>query len=304
MNNYIMRFFIFQVISLVLSDVVGDQLDMIASGPTQPNFSSAEECFKIINKYKLLEKIPTTIIEFIQKKIDSGEKPAIPTDSWPGTTSLIGSNDFATTIACSKAAELGYFPFLMGNSLEGEANSVGLMFGKLAKFASLSFTSQPNNSRLKTLQSDLISKFDLSKSTLVNVNSLITRAFTAGRGICIVSGGETIVNVKGTGTGGRAQQMVLSAAVLLDQLSFTNCHVEFLSGATDGIDGSSDAAGAVVNTEFIKEAQAMGLDPELYLNNNDSYNLFKTVDKGRSLVVTGLTGTNVMDIQILIVKPL
>ncbi|KAL5015435.1 hypothetical protein ScPMuIL_009705 [Solemya velum] len=290
-----------KVISLVLSDVVGDQLDMIASGPTQPNFSSAEECLKIIEKYDLGNKVPTSIIEFIQKKVESGVRPAVPSDTWPGTTSIIGSNDFATTIACSKAAELGYFPFLMGNSLEGEANTVGQMFGKLAKFISLSFTSQPNNSRVKALQAELIGKFDVPKSTLSSISSLISKAFSAGHGICLVSGGETVVNVKGTGTGGRAQQMVLSTAVQLNEFSFTNCHVEFLSGATDGMDGSSDAAGAVVNPDFIKQAQLMGLDPELYLNNNDSSNLFKAVDKGSSLVVTGLTGTNVMDIQIMIV---
>ena len=115
-----------------------------------------------------------------------------------------------------------------------------------------------------------------------------------GDKICMISGGETVVTVTGNGKGGRNMELALSFAIEIEGMD----GITFLSAGTDGTDGPTDAAGAIVNGNTILKARDMGLDPLEYLNNNDSYNLFSKID---SLLVTGPTGTNVMDIQIVLI---
>jgi glycerate-2-kinase len=111
----------------------------------------------------------------------------------------------------------------------------------------------------------------------------------------LISGGETTVIVKGSGKGGRNTELALSFAMEIEGVD----GITFLSAGTDGTDGPTDAAGAIVDGQTITKAKSLGLDPQVYLDNNDSYNFFKETD---SLIITGPTGTNVMDIQVVVVE--
>ncbi|MBA3071891.1 MAG: glycerate kinase, partial [Nitrospirae bacterium] len=112
--------------------------------------------------------------------------------------------------------------------------------------------------------------------------------------ICLISGGETTVTVKGNGLGGRNMELALSFAIEIDGID----GITLLSAGTDGTDGPTDAAGAIVDGQTVARAKAIGLDPGTYLENNDSYNFFKQINE---LFITGPTGTNVMDIQIMVI---
>lgn len=113
--------------------------------------------------------------------------------------------------------------------------------------------------------------------------------------VCLISGGETTVTVKGNGTGGRNMELALAFAMEIEGID----GITLLSAGTDGTDGATDEAGAIVDGETIAKAKSIGLDPEEYLDNNDSYNFFKKIGE---LFFTGPTGTNVMDVQIMVIE--
>ena len=128
-----------------------------------------------------------------------------------------------------------------------------------------------------------------------------------GSPLCLISGGETIVKVKGKGKGGRNQELALSAALFLHSLqkiSNDSGQISFLSAGTDGIDGPTDVAGAIIDNYTIEHAEKQGLNATQHLENNDSYNFFLRFNDGVNFVKTGHTGTNVMDIQLLLIQPL
>ena len=126
--------------------------------------------------------------------------------------------------------------------------------------------------------------------------------------VCILAGGETTVQLQGTGKGGRNQELALRVGLGLHRArgveasGLGRCDVVFLSGGTDGQDGPTEAAGAFCSPELVAEALQEGLDAETFLSNNDSYTFFSQFQRGRHLLVTGLTGTNVMDIQLILIR--
>ena len=248
------------VLSLLLSDVIGDNLDVIGSGPTAPDASTFATARAVIAKYGLLDMIPASVRE----RLDAGVQGNLPDTPKPGdpvfrrTRNLvIGSNRLAVNAAAAKARELGYRPLVLSTTIEGETRDVARMHAAIAR---------------EVLESGRPVK----------------------RPACLISGGETTVTLRGAGVGGRNQEFALAAAGDLAGLA----DVVVLSGGTDGTDGPTDAAGAIADGATLSRAAALGLDAAQYLAENDSYRFF---DPLGDLLKTGPTGTNVMDVRLLLV---
>lgn len=243
------------IVTLIISDVVGDYLNTIASGPTAPDPSTFQNAWEIFKKYKLMDRIPTNVGAHIEAGI-AGNLPETPK---PGEyifdhvqNIIIGSNP-QTAIAVQRAAKgFGFTTLLLTTTLQGEASKVGQSLSESAKFL-------------------LASSPDISRPA------------------CLIAGGETTVSIRGTGKGGRNQELALGAVTNLSG----DESIILVSLATDGVDGPTDAAGAVVSNQSYKIGLSKGLNPNEYLANNDSYHYFE--DLG-DLIKTGPTLTNVNDL--------
>ncbi|MBC8553447.1 MAG: glycerate kinase [Candidatus Brocadiales bacterium] len=246
------------LITLILSDVVGDPMDIIASGPTVPDESTFEDAYKILQKYSLEDKMLNSVYTFLRNgkmgKIE--ETPKNGNEIFDNTQNVIvGSNKIALEAAEKRAGEMGYNAIILSSLVEGESREVAKFFAAIVKEVSRTGTPVPKPA-------------------------------------CIIAGGETTVTIKGKGKGGRNQEFALSAAMEIE-----GCEgVVILSAGTDGTDGPTDATGAIVDFNTCKDARKkFRLSPEEYLNKNDSYTFFK---KTGEHLVTGPTMTNVMDIMI------
>lgn len=238
--------------SLILSDVIGDELDVIGSGPTVPDKSTFKDAWDILTKYNLTNGYVHSVVQHLRDGIE-GKIPDTPKEGDRHLINahniIIGSNAIALKAAAGKADELGYHAFIVTDRLQGEASFIGHMLAK------------------KAIE------------------------YTGPRPACLLYGGESTVRVKGNGLGGRNMELALAAGI--EMLSHSN--ITILSAGTDGTDGPTDAAGAVVNSAIMKKALQNNYDPEKYLRNNDSYNFFAPL---QALIKTGATQTNVMDIML------
>jgi len=250
-----------KVISLILSDVIGDPLDVIASGPTSPDRSTFADALGIIDKYSLGGRIPGKILDILMKGAQ-GEIPDTPKEGDPlfrnVENRIIGSNRKAIEAAKREAENKGFRAEVLTSELRGEAREKGEWLAKIA-VRECSSLSGPAEKK------------------------------------CLIAGGETTVTVKGDGLGGRNTELALAFAKAIKG----SRGITLLSAGTDGTDGPTDAAGAVVDGESITKAERLGLNPDSYLSNNDSYNFFKQTG---DLLITGPTGTNVMDILIVLIE--
>jgi len=245
------------VISLILSDVVGDPLDAIASGPTAPDETTFKDAVSVLEKYNLWEIAPGSI----KKRLEDGLEGKVTETPKPNDkifrkvhNIIIGNNQIAATAACKKARNLGFNTLLLSTKIEGEAREVGVVFASIVK-------------------------------------EIIASGNPVTKPAAIILGGETTVTVKGGGKGGRNQELVLAASLKIHKLK----GVVIASIATDGLDGPTDAAGALADGQTLERARKMGLDPKEYLADNDSYNFFSKLG---DLIFTGPTGTNVNDITV------
>ena len=242
------------VLSLIISDIIRDPIEFIASGPTYPDSTTFIDAKEVLIKYNLWSKVPLSVIKIINNGI-TGKIPETPKKDEKSFSNvynyIIANNDIACNAAEEKAEELGYKTMLLTTCLEGDAKEKG--------------------------------KYLTEKA--LNFHSYAKK-------IIFISGGETTVKIKGVGIGGRNQEMVLSS---INKIS--NRRLVFSSFATDGIDGSSDAAGAIADSYSYTRATDNKLDPFLYLEDNNSYEFFKNLGDN---LITGPTGTNVMDIQLII----
>lgn len=250
-----------QVVALIISDIVDSPLELIASGPTVPTNTSGEDALRILKKYGL--PVDKSLIEVLTSR---GEGTPTTCDNY-----LIGDNTMALSAAKKEAESLEYLTIIASSRLTGDARSIGkdmvkIVNGEVPEALGLE----------EDVKKELIG---LPKDTPV----------------CVLFGGETTVSVKGSGKGGRNQEMVLAAAIALRG---AQRETVFLSAGTDGIDGPTDAAGAVTDRYLAERQKSKGLDAQMFLDNNDSYNYFK--DEPYCHVRPGHTGTNVMDIQALV----
>ncbi|EDO37891.1 predicted protein, partial [Nematostella vectensis] len=279
-----------KVVTLILSDVIGDPLDIIASGPTVPDQSNPRDCLEIFRKLKAEEKVPKSVMQYLQGMADQPKPESQNNREFANVHNvLVGTNRIAVKAAAAEAANLGYTPIIASTTLEGEAGEVGKSFANLA---SIALTGNPIPGNSPVADKDLTSE------------NVINQIKGAQKPLCVIGAGETTVTIKGTGKGGRNQEMVLSSALLMQQaqqIFSKEDGVVFLSAGTDGQDGPTPAAGALATPSQVNEATKHGLSAQEFIDNNDSYTFYSNFLNGRDHVVTGLTGTNVMDIQVLLV---
>jgi glycerate 2-kinase len=236
------------IYAIVLSDVIGDRLNSIASGPAYPDMSTSDEAFKIIKKYGLSisDSVKNVIMMETPKEIDNCE-------------TVVTANVSTLCRAARKTAQkLGYNTLVLTSTLNCEAKEAGRFMAAIAR--------------------------ELKNGT-----------FGIKSPCAIIAGGETVVRIVGIGKGGRNQELALSAAIGIDGLD----DIVICSVGSDGTDGPTDAAGGVVDGKTAERIRNSGILPEVYIDNNDSYNALK---ESNDLILTGPTGTNVNDLIILLCK--
>ncbi len=225
------------LLTLIVSDVVGDRLDVIGSGPTVPDASTYADCLRIIQHYGLSGKLAENIVSILENGA-SGSRSETPRADDPvfekSYARIVAANGTALEAARGKAASLGYNTIILSSMIEGDTRAAARLLSSVAKEAKKSG------------------------------NPVRPPA-------CILSGGETTVVVKGAGKGGRNQEFALEAA--LDIAGMENTVV--LCGGTDGTDGPTDAAGGIVDGQTIQRAEKQGINAETFLENNDSYHFLQ-----------------------------
>lgn len=245
-----------RVLSLILSDVTGSPLDVIASGPTVPDPTTFADALAILARYHLLARVPANVRTHLEAgtagRLSETPKPADPLFH-AVTNILVADNVQAVEAAAASARSLGFNTSIVSTSLEGEARDVGERLARMAR-----------------------EEVEQGKPLPLPA--------------CLLFGGETTVTVKGNGVGGRNTELALSAALHLRGLG---PRVLLASLATDGGDGSSPSAGGLVDGTTIERGDRLGLDVQTFLDNNDSYTY---LDRVGDAIMTGPTGTNVNDI--------
>ncbi len=228
------------VLTLIISDVVGDALDRIASGPTTADPTTFQDAWSVLDYYQLLDRVP----ENVRTHLSDGLLGKISETVKPGdqvldkvTNLLVGNNSMVAQAAAQEATSLGFTARVIDSSVEGEACEVGRRLAEQARV-------------------------------------LLAERGVAHKLSCLIAGGETTVTVHGTGLGGRNQQLVLGAVSGLSGAD----RLLMLSLATDGGDGPTDAAGAVATNQTYTRGLSLGLDPHSFLENNDAYNYFAPLE--------------------------
>lgn len=248
--------------ALVLSDVVGDRMDVIASGPVSPDPTTFGDALRVLREAGVADRVPGAVI----RHLEAGREGRVSETPGPGApcfdlvrTRIVGNVETAARGAMEAAAARGYRTRLLSTTLTGEAREVGRRLGRLAR---------------RTREGD----------------------GPVAPPACLVAGGETTVTVTGDGKGGRNQEVALGAALEIRGVE----DVLVASVGTDGVDGPTDAAGARADGTTVERARARGLEPADALERNDAHPFFRALD---DLLVTGPTGTNVMDVQLVLVRP-
>ncbi|MBM3735186.1 MAG: glycerate kinase [Acidobacteria bacterium] len=248
------------LVVLMLSDVIGDSMDVIGSGPAVPDHSTFADAAAILRKFTLWDRIPASVCTRIEQGM-AGAVEETPKEGDPAFARaqnlVVGSNQLAVDAAAAKAKELGYRVLKLSTFIEGETRDVAGVHAAIAR--QIHATGEPLRPPA-----------------------------------CILSGGETTVAIRGGGLGGRNQEFALAAATGIEGLPRTLV----LSGGTDGSDGPTDAAGAIVDGGTVELARKAGLDARDFLARNDSYHFFDPIG---GLIRTGPTRTNVMDVRIVLV---
>jgi len=247
-----------RVLTLAVSDVVGDDLSVIASGPTVPDESTFADSLRVLSVRGGVDLYPQEVVSHLQRGV-AGEIPESPKKGDPrmarAVAHVIGPQRAAIDGARKAAEALGYHVDVVPEPVTGEARVT-------------------------------------ARSHLAMVSGTLG---SMPRPLCVISSGETTVTVVGRGKGGRNQEFALAMAPLLDTVG---SNVVATSIGTDGIDGPTDAAGAVVDPTTLRRAEAQGLEPQTFLDNNNAYEFF---DRLGDLIHTGPTNTNVGDLQIILI---
>jgi hydroxypyruvate reductase len=248
------------IITLILSDVIGDDLSVIASGPTVPDPSTFADAWRVIEDFNLIDQLPDSI----RRRLLAGKQDQIADTPKPGDalfervqSVIIGSNARAALAAQAAAKHLKLNTLLLSTSIQGEAREVARVAAAIAQ-------------------------------EIYRYNRPVAKP------ACVICGGETTVTVKGNGLGGRNQELALAAALAIDGLPDTL----IAAFGTDGTDGPTDAAGAIVTGKTVGRGRTIGLEAAAYLADNDSYHFFQPLG---DLILTGPTGTNVNDLLFIIV---
>jgi hydroxypyruvate reductase len=243
------------VVTLILSDVVGSPLDVIASGPTAPDPTTFDHAWGIIERYRIADDIPDSIRQHLSRGVSgSVEETPKPGDPELATVQnvIVADNARAALAAAQRADGLGLNTLLLSTYIEGEAREVARVLAGLAK-------------------------------------EIAAHDRPVARPACLVLGGETTVTVRGSGKGGRNQELALAAALAIQGMD----NVLIASLATDGSDGPTDAAGGLVDGTTVTRGAALGLSAQTALDDNNAYPYLQRVG---DLMITGPTNTNVNDL--------
>ncbi len=255
-----------RLLTLLLSDVIGDKLDVIASGPTAPDASTFLYALEVIAKYELADKMPPRVMAHLQQGAEEGIAETAKADDacFAQTRNVVvGALALALQAVAARARQLGLPTRIISAELQGEAREAAQLLAQTAR------------------------------DTLAGMQP--------GEQCCLLCGGETTVTVRGKGLGGRNQELALAFALAIEGLH----GVTLLSAGTDGSDGPTEAGGAWVDGDTAAEARALGIDPQRYLDDNDSCHFFRRYDvaaAGQHHFITGPTGTNVMDMQLILIE--
>lgn len=255
------------ILTLALSDVPGDRLEVIGSGPTGGDKTTFADAWAVIEKFGLKGRVPVRVREFLERGLAGREGETLKEDDprlAHSTFLVIGNNASALAGARTEASAMGWSVEVSAVPVQGEAR---------------------------------IAAHSLAATALKTQAGL-----RRGEKRCLLSGGETTVRVRGKGRGGRNQELALAFALAIAGTP----GIELLSAGTDGVDGSTAAAGAVVDGSTVESAARFGLDAAAFLDDNDSHSFFSELDRrsgGQSQLKTGPTGTNVMDLQVILVSP-
>jgi hydroxypyruvate reductase len=250
-----------RLVCLLLSDVIGDPLDTIASGPAYPDPTTFAHCLEIADHYGLRHRLP----ESVRLRLEQGAQGRLPETPKEGDPCfarvqniVIGNNGLAVEAAAQQARTLGYNTLILSTRLQGEARQVAAMLASVA---------------LEVKAGDRPAK----------------------KPACLIAGGETTVTLRGPGKGGRNQELALAAALHLEG----HQGIALLAAGTDGTDGPTDAAGAFADGATLARGRTKGLSARDFLERNDSYTYFHQLG---DLLLTGPTGTNVMDLHIILIS--
>ncbi|KAM3960691.1 glycerate kinase [Aphomia sociella] len=283
-----------EVISLILSDIVGNPLDLIASGPTNENFDIPSKAVNIIDKYNLFNSLPESLKTVLK---DNTNSDPFPRDKVKNH--IIGSNKLSITAALNEAKGLNYLPVELSNIVTGNVTQVANQYAQLSKAFCQYLNGKFNINKL-ILEMETLCIPGLKFNFVENMNEVNINEID----LCLVLGGEITVEVKGNGKGGRNQQLALEFSNFIHSMKqdFKGFDIYLLSAGTDGIDGPTDAAGAIGHLDLVAESKKDKIDINHYLHMNDSYNFYKKFKSGNLHVITGHTNTNVMDIHLIIIK--
>ncbi|WP_419175092.1 glycerate kinase type-2 family protein [Desulfosediminicola sp.] len=252
-------------INFILSDVVGDDLSSIASGLTAADVTTFSDALAIIEKYDLHKRIPVNVCRYLELgaagKVEESLKPEAPALDLTSNV-LMGTNRTALEAAAIEAEKLGYRVVRLTSRITGDTGEVAKMLTAIVA--------------------------DTNQYAMLGEPPL-----------CIISGGEPVVVLTGKGKGGRNQQLALHVLKLMQQEPALYEGVSFLSAATDGNDGPTDAAGGYASLGLVQKCQELQLDIAAYLRDNDAYNFYSAIN---GLYITGPTNTNVCDLQIFLVN--
>jgi hydroxypyruvate reductase len=247
--------------ALILSDVIGNDLSVIASGPVSPDPSTFADAIEVLKRRGVLKNAPAAVLA----RLSAGLRGEVEETPKPGDAlfdrvvcAIVGSNELSIDAARARAEKLGHRTALLAGPLLGEASEAGRVLAAAARRSAAGETPAS---------------------------------------IALIAGGETTVTVHGPGRGGRNQELALAFALEVGDLPGWTW--AFLSAGTDGIDGPTDAAGGLVDGGTLGRLSARGIDPRAALERNDSY---AALAASGDLVVTGATGTNVADVQVLLMR--
>ena len=250
-----------ECVSIILSDVIGDPLEAIASGPTAPDPTTFADALGVIDKYKIGQKIPAGILRYLTDGA-AGKHPETLKHLDPVFCKIrnivLGNNFEALLSAREKARELGYAAIILSSQIQGEAREVARVLAGLAA-------------------------------------EVAARDLPVKKPACLLMGGETTVTLRGKGKGGRNQELALAALAAMKNAAFP---FAIASCGTDGSDGPTDAAGGMISHELADKLRRSGESMQKYLDENDAYHF---LEKHDALIKTGPTGTNVMDIIVALV---
>jgi len=249
-----------RLIALILSDVVGDPIDAIGSGPTAPDRTTFADAIRVLRRYALWERSPRSVRTYLTAGARGRHPETLKRLPQRVTNAIIGTNRTALDGAARAARKLGYRVSVVNPELVGEAAEAGRLLAALAR-------------------------------------SVRDEGRPVAPPACLLAGGETTVSLgRSHGLGGRNQELALAALAACSGDGMRD--ILILSAGTDGEDGPTDAAGAMADGRMLRRAQALGMEPDAYLDRHDSYNFF---DPLGGLLRTGPTGTNVMDLQVVLV---